>query len=84
MTFLGSPPFVLGAEATDRSISVNLGIFQTVYDPGLLEVLSAHLHFDDVSNCNLNKVLTQLSGNMGKNLMAFSSSALNMVLARPR
>ena len=70
MTCLGSPPFVFGAEATDRGVSVDLGIFQSINDSGLLEVLRAHLHFHDVSNRNLDKVLAQLSGNMSKNLMA--------------
>ena len=68
VTFLGHLLLFLGPKLRIGAFLLT-SAFSTVYDSGLLEVLSAHLHFDDVSNRNLNKMFAQLSGNMGKNLM---------------
>lgn len=59
-----SPSFISRTETADGSIPVYLRVFQTVYNPGLLEILSAHLHFYDVADRDLNEMLSQLTGNV--------------------
>ena len=53
---------VARTKTSDRRISVNLGIFETVNNSGFLQILGAHFHFHDIPDGYLDKVFSQLPG----------------------
>jgi hypothetical protein len=57
-------------ETADGRIAVALGIAQPVNDTGLVDILGGHFHFDGIPDGDLDKVLPELTGDMGKDLVA--------------
>ena len=54
-----------GSKATDWGILGLRSIFQAENNTGFVKVVSIHLHFHHIADGNFDKILTQLTGNMG-------------------
>jgi len=50
-------------------VPAGVGVTQAVDDATTVQVVRTHLHFHSISHCQLDEMLAQLSGNMGKHLM---------------
>lgn len=58
-----------GSKTSTRGITLRRGVTKTIHNATFVQVVFTHLHFHGVTRCDLDEVLSKLSGNIGQDKM---------------